>query len=320
MSAKIKSLSPGESLFRAGDPADGMYVIRKGQILVYLEKSDKEIPLAVVASGGMVGEMGFIDSKPRSASARALDAVELSYVSNDDFNRILQEIPRWFRTLMSALSSKLRETNEHLKKMEEKAKLKDCSLDIQYKRLSFIWLLWQRMGSKDPKSWTVDRKAFEDELKTILHLTRSQTQALTDALVSSGIMPLATSVQRGELLTLSNRGDFERFLEFIQLLRKKESKLALFLEELAELADLLAKMSKASPYDFYTISLSGLIAEGTAQGFVTSRWSDAAVYLSDLHEAIGVTAGTRDPGFRVNKSRVTTLVQYLKTVRSLNRI
>jgi CRP-like cAMP-binding protein len=320
MSAKIKSLSPGESLFHAGDPADGMYVIRKGQVLVYLEKSDKEIPLAVVASGGMVGEMGFIDSKPRSASARALDVVELSFVSNDDFNRILQEIPRWFRTLMSALSSKLRDTNEHLRKMEEKSKQNDCSLDVQYKRLSFIWLLWQRMGSKDPKSWSVDRKSFEDELKTILHLTRNQTIAMTDALVSSGIMPVSTSVQRGELLTISNRGEFERFLEFIHLLRKKEGEIGLFIDELADLTDLLAKLAKASPYDFYTINLSGLIDEGSAQSFVTSKWSDAAAYLTDLHESIIATSGPRDLGIRVNKGKVTILVQYLKAIRSLNRI
>ncbi|RYZ85460.1 MAG: cyclic nucleotide-binding domain-containing protein, partial [Proteobacteria bacterium] len=114
VSGKNKILKKGELLFKAGDSSDGMYVLRKGQIQIFLDKGGNDIVLASVAAGGMIGEMSLFDKKPRSASARAMEETEVTQISNDDFNKIISQIPKWLVSLMATLSSRLRDTNERL--------------------------------------------------------------------------------------------------------------------------------------------------------------------------------------------------------------
>jgi CRP/FNR family cyclic AMP-dependent transcriptional regulator len=67
----VKTLKKGEILFREGDPSDAMYVIKKGRIAITKAKGTKEIVLAELVPGEMLGEMAFFDDKPRSAGAKA---------------------------------------------------------------------------------------------------------------------------------------------------------------------------------------------------------------------------------------------------------
>ena len=76
MAGKNKILKKGQVLFKEGAESDGMYVIRKGQILIYLEKGEVEVKLATITAGAMLGEMALFDKKPRSASAKAIEECE----------------------------------------------------------------------------------------------------------------------------------------------------------------------------------------------------------------------------------------------------
>ena len=48
-----------------------MFLVRKGELQVFVTQGSKEVNLAVVGAGGMIGEMALFDQKPRSASVRA---------------------------------------------------------------------------------------------------------------------------------------------------------------------------------------------------------------------------------------------------------
>lgn len=81
MSNDLLEFAQGEVIFQQGYPADNAYTIIKGRVGIYLEELDgKEKPLAILKEGQMFGEMGIIDEAPRSASARALEAVVLQIV------------------------------------------------------------------------------------------------------------------------------------------------------------------------------------------------------------------------------------------------
>ena len=118
MAGTNKSLKAGAVVFKAGDSADGMYLVRKGELVVYFEQGGKEVILARIPEGGMVGEMALFDRMPRSASVKASMDAEITHISLDDFGKLMRQIPKWFVGLMSALSGRLRVTNDRLKVIE----------------------------------------------------------------------------------------------------------------------------------------------------------------------------------------------------------
>ena len=73
------SLEPGQVLFRQGDRGDLVYVVDRGEIEIFLERSDGGTErLTVVGPGGYFGELGPTLNLPRSASARALTGARLT--------------------------------------------------------------------------------------------------------------------------------------------------------------------------------------------------------------------------------------------------
>ncbi|NRA47250.1 MAG: cyclic nucleotide-binding domain-containing protein, partial [Oligoflexales bacterium] len=46
-------MQAGQVLFNEGDKSDGMFLLRAGELLVYLEKDGEEIELAKIAPGGV---------------------------------------------------------------------------------------------------------------------------------------------------------------------------------------------------------------------------------------------------------------------------
>ena len=69
--ALIKKYATNETLFREGDKADGLYMIRRGSVTVSRAIAGKEIVMSYVAAGNYVGEMALMSDAPRSATVKA---------------------------------------------------------------------------------------------------------------------------------------------------------------------------------------------------------------------------------------------------------
>ncbi|MFL6022976.1 MAG: ATP-binding cassette domain-containing protein [Marmoricola sp.] len=71
-------LAAAEVLFRQGDPADLVYLVKSGRVEIFRELADgHEDRVTVVGPGQYFGELGPILRLPRSASARALGPTEV---------------------------------------------------------------------------------------------------------------------------------------------------------------------------------------------------------------------------------------------------
>jgi CRP-like cAMP-binding protein/thioredoxin reductase/Fe-S-cluster-containing hydrogenase component 2 len=69
--AQLKLFSAGEVLFKEGDKADGLYLIRRGSVTVSKTVGEREVVLSYVPAGNFVGEMALSSDAPRSATVRA---------------------------------------------------------------------------------------------------------------------------------------------------------------------------------------------------------------------------------------------------------
>ena len=75
------------------------------------ESNDGECTLGIIEKGEVIGEVSFIDNKPRSASVRAELDSELVPVPYDKFRKLLDDGPPIVLSLVKTLCDRLRKAN-----------------------------------------------------------------------------------------------------------------------------------------------------------------------------------------------------------------
>jgi len=81
------SFAAGEVIFEQGDAADGMYVLERGRVRLWVRLlGEEQVALAEVGAGQILGEFALIDSGVRSASAEVLEPVEGCFFSHRRFD------------------------------------------------------------------------------------------------------------------------------------------------------------------------------------------------------------------------------------------
>jgi CRP/FNR family cyclic AMP-dependent transcriptional regulator len=105
-------LNPNQTLFLAGDPGDGCYLIDEGLLKVELaSESGVQRILAILRPGTVVGELSLIDGKSRSATVSALRASKLRFISRAAFDELVERDPASLRAVAALLAGRLRDTN-----------------------------------------------------------------------------------------------------------------------------------------------------------------------------------------------------------------
>jgi CRP-like cAMP-binding protein len=80
------NLQPGELLFRQGEEADGLHVVAAGVVGVYGRlPAGREVELARLGAGEVLGELALVDGGIRAATVRALEATSTLFLGRADF-------------------------------------------------------------------------------------------------------------------------------------------------------------------------------------------------------------------------------------------
>jgi uncharacterized membrane protein len=103
----------GTTIFRAGDHGGAMYVVRSGQVEVWLYDDDHQrVVLDVIEAGGLFGELSLLDEHPRSATATALTDTDVLVVDREDLRLLFTQKPHAALDVLSMLGQRLRQTNQ----------------------------------------------------------------------------------------------------------------------------------------------------------------------------------------------------------------
>lgn len=319
MPGKNLLLKPGQVLFSKGEDSNGMYLVRKGELQVYLEQQGREVPLANVSGGGMIGEMALFDQKPRSASVKAVSDVEITQITNDDFRKLIKQIPRWFTSLMITLSGRLRATNERLQSME--AKTTD---DMEYmqsilKIIYLIDLIWHKEGIKEGKVWTIEQDSLVDNICLIFSENPMFVRKIIKVLIAENILGSTKNSYRATLLTLSSRGTLKLFLDFFSRTIHQDGQ-ASFPEPAIDMLKAANFIGEKSAYEKFSASMPELITAGKKLHLRSYQEWNKYLYLfkSCDRKEFEVVSGSSGLTVQCNKKSVQRMVIFHTVIRKLH--
>jgi CRP/FNR family transcriptional regulator, cyclic AMP receptor protein len=107
----LRQFHGGEVLFNQGELSNFVVVIIDGYVkITAVSESGAESLIAIRTAGDIVGELAALDDRPRSATARAADAVLGRVILKPDLDRLLHDDYAIARALNQAVSAKLRES------------------------------------------------------------------------------------------------------------------------------------------------------------------------------------------------------------------
>ncbi|HEX8244860.1 MAG TPA: cyclic nucleotide-binding and patatin-like phospholipase domain-containing protein [Longimicrobium sp.] len=107
-------LARGDVLFEQGDPADGLYFVVSGRLLVeHVDRDGTARPLGEAGRGQSMGEMAFFTGAPRSARASAIRDSVLVQFTNAEFDALVSTRPQLMRHVAAGLVERLNRANAH---------------------------------------------------------------------------------------------------------------------------------------------------------------------------------------------------------------
>ena len=103
-------------IFKFDDSGDSLYIVQNGSVeLSIRDHTGEKIILETDSSGDMFGELSLLDNGPRTASAIAVEDVDLWILQKKDLLTFLRKKPDAALNLLAVLGGRLRQTNSLLR-------------------------------------------------------------------------------------------------------------------------------------------------------------------------------------------------------------
>lgn len=142
-----QELPAGARIMASDTQGDSAYVIREGAVKVHVEQeAGRDVIVAILGPGEIVGEMSMIDRETRSGSVVTLEETVLFWIDRDAFQTCLRTMPRLALNLTEILSRRLRVANERIKAL--------ATLDV-YGRIAHHLLVLAREYGEDVEGGTL---------------------------------------------------------------------------------------------------------------------------------------------------------------------
>lgn len=179
--ARVRHLSPGQRLFKRGDPPCGLYAVLEGSVRIgAVSEQGKEALLSLAEPPHWFGEISLFDGQPRTHDAFGLGHCTLLHIPQTALLALLDEQPVYWRQLALLMSHKLRLTFINL----EQLSLMPAPVRLAHRLL---------MIAGGYGEITLPRRVLQlpqEQLASMLSLSRQTTNQILKDLQGQGILNL----------------------------------------------------------------------------------------------------------------------------------
>ncbi len=172
----VRTVGPGQVLFREGDPGREMFIIIDGEVEITKRTSRMtEKSLIVLRNGDIFGEMSLVEKKSRSATATAVRASKLLVMNEALFLSMVRTNPDFAVRMITILSERIRRSNILIQDLMTSNRENQVLVGVvEYAR---------KFGTQNFKGWTVGIPQFADWAAKHLGFSREEVPGVIASLV-----------------------------------------------------------------------------------------------------------------------------------------
>ncbi len=139
----LRRLEAGATLFSKGDPGDSLYIVRSGEIELFIrDTTGQKIVLTIASSNEIFGELALLDNGPRSATAIALVDSELLEMDRDDLILLFQKTPMAALRLLAAMGHMTRKADDLLRTRVSRNVNEEVEVRLSTFQRIADWISW----------------------------------------------------------------------------------------------------------------------------------------------------------------------------------
>jgi len=109
----------GDYLYKLGDPSKALFIIRTGKVSLSKLEEDRQVELAQLGPGQIVGDLSFFTGAPRTSDAIASTDVECLEVSYDAVRKQFETAPPWVQTMTQTLARQVQSFSSEMKMLKD---------------------------------------------------------------------------------------------------------------------------------------------------------------------------------------------------------
>lgn len=160
-----QELPPGARLMAGDTPGDSAYVIRQGAVKVHVELEDgRDVIVAILGPGEVVGEMSVIDREVRSGSVVTLEDTVVFWIDRDALQTCLRTMPQLALNMNEVLSRRLRVANERIKAL--------ATLDVFGRIAHHLLVLSNEYGEPADSGTRIPIRLTQNDLASLVGASR----------------------------------------------------------------------------------------------------------------------------------------------------
>jgi CRP/FNR family cyclic AMP-dependent transcriptional regulator len=139
----LHELEAGKQLFGAGEPGDSLFVVRSGEVELYIkDTAGQKIVLNVAGEGDVFGELALLHAGARTATAIALEDAELLELDRDDLLVLFQKTPQAALRLLAAMGHMTRKADELLRTRVSRNATEEAAEQLTVIQRIADWIAW----------------------------------------------------------------------------------------------------------------------------------------------------------------------------------
>lgn len=115
------SFSKGETIYRAGQRSDSLYIVNQGRIKIYrLSESGKEQLVRILKPGDFTGELALFKETVHESFAEALEKTRVCLIKRSDLQKFLLKYPSISLRLLAEFADRLEQAEKQFSLVTEK--------------------------------------------------------------------------------------------------------------------------------------------------------------------------------------------------------
>ncbi len=180
-----RTVEAGKIIFREGEEGDQMYIIQSGRVRISRDIGGKEHILAVMGKGDFFGEMAIVNRIRRTATAVAIDQVQLLVFNRESFQNMIKKNAQIALNVIDKLCRRLQNANLQIQHLARKNARGMIAMNLRY--------AFQSAGPEGP-ALRFDRTI--EEISRNLELSMESVKKVFDDFQRSGMLHLEGNTLR----------------------------------------------------------------------------------------------------------------------------